>query len=122
MAQADSRSSDDVAAFLRHARSSANRTETGLQQLSIQRDAAAARMASLAEHLGNGASGVLDELLARDEELEAVTDELREQVDAITRACALLERERTKYVDLFTHAPDAYVVTDLMGVAHRATD
>ncbi len=120
MAQSDSRSTDDVATFLRQARSSANRTETGLKQLSIQRDEAAARMASLAEHIGNGASGVLDELLARDEELEAVTDELREQVDAMTQACALLERERTKYVDLFTQAPEAYVVTDLMGVALEA--
>src|SRR5260370_17907242 len=77
-------------------------------------------MASLAEHIGNGASGVLDELLARDEELEAVTDELREQVDAMTQACALLERERTKYVDFFTQAPEAYVVTDLMGVGLEA--
>src|SRR5260370_34876769 len=94
MAQSDSRSTDDVATFLRQARSSANRTETGLKQLSIQRDEAAARMASLAEHIGNGASGVLDELLARDEELGAVNRRRLRPVCWETQAGAARRRRR----------------------------
>src|SRR5690348_12906587 len=54
-----------------------------------------------------------DELLARDESLAAATEELRQQRDALQRASLLIERERTKYWELFSAAPEAYVVTDL---------
>ena len=42
-------------------------------------------------------------------------DDLREQVHSLRRASARLERERSKYIDLFEHAPDAYLVTDAAG-------
>jgi signal transduction histidine kinase len=112
------RQQDDVTAFLRYARDSATRTEAELQRLSAKRSAAATRTA-----LHEGGAGTIDlhdELLAGDEELQATAEELRAQIDALTRACALLERERSKYMDLFAHAPDAYVITDLRGITHDA--
>jgi PAS domain S-box-containing protein len=42
-------------------------------------------------------------------------DDLREQVHSLRHASARLERERSKYIDLFQHAPDAYLVTDAAG-------
>jgi PAS domain S-box-containing protein len=50
------------------------------------------------------------------DELEA----LRVQVDSLRHESAMLERERSKYIDLFEHAPDAYLVTDPDGVIHEA--
>ena len=113
---------DDVTLFLRQARTSRQRSEVQLRQFSVIRAAAAKRVASRAATPSGVGPDLLDELLARDEELAAASDELREQIDALTRACSLLERERSKYVDLFEHAPDAYVVTDLGGVAQDANE
>ena len=48
-------------------------------------------------------------------ELTAIVEELAAQIEQSGRACALLERERAKYVDLFLRAPDAYVTTDSHG-------
>ncbi len=47
-------------------------------------------------------------------------DDLRQQVHSLRRASARLERERSKYIDLFEHAPDAYLVTDPAGVVAEA--
>jgi PAS domain S-box-containing protein len=113
---------DDVTHFLRDARRARQAAETQLQELSNRAMAAAARRAELAARWGDQAASVEDELLARDEELAATTDELRKQIAELSRACALLQRERAKYIDLFHHAPDAYVVTDLNGVGQEANE
>jgi PAS domain S-box-containing protein len=46
--------------------------------------------------------------------------ELRVQVDSLRHESAMLQRERSKYVDLFRYAPDAYLVTDPAGVISEA--
>ncbi len=47
-------------------------------------------------------------------------EQLRLQVDSLRHESAVLERERSKYIDLFEHAPDAYLVTDPAGVICEA--
>jgi PAS domain S-box-containing protein len=121
MARSTAKQVDDVLSFLRDARISAVCTEAQLERLSAQRRAAEARMVRRAPTVQHpSANGIIEELLIRDEELAAASAELEEQVTALTRACTLLERERCKYIDLFTHAPDAYVVTDLTGLGQDA--
>jgi signal transduction histidine kinase len=63
---------------------------------------------------------LLEEVRLHNEELMVAGEALREQNDALARSVMLLERERSKYVDLFTHAPEAYVLTDLTGVVQEA--
>jgi PAS domain-containing protein len=113
------RTSDEVASFLFAARTTRESSESMLAQLKTQRDAAANRLGGLRPRLLND-SDVLDELQARDEELAAVDDELRAQVVSLKHACELLERERSKYLDLFVNAPDACIVTDLNGFTQEA--
>ncbi len=111
---------DDVALFLRRSRGSARRAEAQLGDLAAHRTAGASRVQTIVARANGGANDLLDELLARDEELAATSEELREQIAALQGACALLERERSKYLDLFAHAPGPYVVTDLLGVTQEA--
>jgi PAS domain S-box-containing protein len=118
--RAERRLTNEVAMFLRHTRHSGQSSRARIEQLSSARSAAAERTASLAARWGDTAADLIRELLARDQELAATTDELRQQLAALSHACALLERERCKYVDLFAHAPDACVVTDLAGVTQDA--
>jgi signal transduction histidine kinase len=114
-----SRTDDDVGAFLDTAHSSRELLETRLAQLQEQRSAAAVRLQGLRPRLATQ-TDVLDELLARDEELAAIDDELRAQIASLEAASDLLERERSKYLDFFVNAPDAYVVTDLSGTTQEA--
>jgi signal transduction histidine kinase len=86
--------------------------------MSAERDAAATDT-GLREPDGGG-TDLREALLAGNEHLQAMAEELRSQIEALVRACALLERERSKYMDLFAGAPDAYVVTDLRGTTHDA--
>jgi PAS domain-containing protein len=109
----------DVTSFLREARRLARKNSEHLETLTTQRVAAAKRLADLL-HAGVEQRNLIEELTVRDEELRAVTDELREQIETMKRASALLERERSKYISLFTHAPDAYIVTNLAGVIDEA--
>ncbi len=111
---------DDVSTFLRRTRGSAGRAEAQLGELSAHRRAGASRVEAIAARADGDANELLAELVARDEELAATSEELREQVAALRGACALLERERSKYLDLFAHAPGPYVVTDLLGVTQEA--
>ena len=99
----------------------ASRHENGEQlvRLAEQRDAAARRLNRLQQSTATPLE-LVEELRVRDEELRATVDELAEQLDSVRHAASLLERERAKYVDLFEHAPDAYVVTNLAGVIEEA--
>lgn len=112
-------SADEVRSFLQETRAARERTQSELVELRAHRAAAAERLERLRPHLG-ARTDLLDELMARDEELAAVDDELRSQVASLEHACALLERERGKYLDLFVNAPDAYIVTDLAGITQEA--
>ncbi len=111
---------DDVGAFLRRTRSTAREARDHLEKFAQQRLLAQSRVAGITTRSTFERTDLLDELLERDTELSAAADELHAQIDALTKACALLERERSKYVDLFVHAPDAYVITDLRGTAEDA--
>lgn len=67
---------------------------------------------------------VLQEALAslrlHHEELAVAEEELREQVDELTRMGITLEAERQRYADLFALAPDAHIVTDREGIIREA--
>ncbi len=107
----------DVASFVREARISAVCSESQLDRLTELVDGHADPDGKMPTWQ---ADSVSEGLLLRNQELSAVSEELREQISTLTRACSLLERERAKYVDLFTGAPNPYVVTDLAGVTQDA--
>src|SRR5580698_1035831 len=112
---------DDVTMFLRELRRSTRHNTEQLEHLAANRVAAANRLAWLREKpTVPDSSDLIDEMTLRDEELRSTTDELREQIDSLRRASALLERERSKYIDLFEQAPDAYIVTNMAGVIDEA--
>ncbi len=112
---------DPVTTFLREMRHAARENAEKLRCLAANRDEATKRLTDLRERLDRaGLVNLVDEMTVRDEELKATTDELREQIESLRRASALLERERCKYMDLFEHAPDAYIVTTLAGVIDEA--
>ncbi|WP_448266686.1 PAS domain S-box protein [Nostoc sp. DSM 114159] len=54
------------------------------------------------------------------EELQVVEEELREQNEELGVARELVELERQRYRDLFEFAPDAYLVTDTVGIIQEA--
>jgi PAS domain-containing protein len=114
-----SRSSDDVGTFLDAAQVARTRMAAHLAQLDAQRGAAAERLEGLRRRFAEQRD-LLDELIARDEELAAIDEDLRGQVASLEQAAVLLERERAKYLDLFVNAPDAYVITDLAGTTQEA--
>jgi PAS domain-containing protein len=115
---------DDVASFLRHARRLSHQGATALaavsEAASLRTQSVARRQGLEAKYRERGVEALIEELLARDEELAAVADELSRHVAGLSHACVLLERERCKYVDLFARASDAYVSTDLRGVGQDA--
>jgi PAS domain-containing protein len=112
---------DDVTTFLRELRRSTRHNTEQLEHLAASRLAAANRLAWLREKpTVPDSSDLIDEMTVRDEELRSTTDELREQIESLRRASALLERERSKYIDLFEQAPDAYIVTNMAGVIDEA--
>jgi PAS domain S-box-containing protein len=119
MSDPGSRSVHDVSLFLREARRRTSENNANLEALAVKRAAAAKRLASRASG-DSDQFDIIEELTVRDQELLAVTEELREQIEALKRASALLERERSKYINLFAHAPDAYIVTNLAGVVEEA--
>jgi PAS domain-containing protein len=115
------RTSDPVMEFLRDMRRTARTHTERLDTLAITREAATRRLTGLGQTLDAAVLvNVIDEMTLRDEELKATTDELREQIDSLRRASALLERERCKYIDLFERAPEAYIVTDMAGTIDEA--
>ncbi|HEY1690861.1 MAG TPA: PAS domain-containing protein [Polyangiaceae bacterium] len=72
------------------------------------------------EQDGDGADGHAARQAA--DELGLGIEELRAQRDALIEAQGNLERERAKYLDLFLHAPDAYVTTDARGLILDANE
>jgi PAS domain S-box-containing protein len=112
---------DDVLSFIGLARGFADRTEAELRELGRKRDASAKRVATAISASRIEPPGSLyDELAARDAELAATSEELQQQLDELVRASLLLERERSKYMDFFLGAPDAYIVTDPKGATQEA--
>jgi PAS domain S-box-containing protein len=110
----------DITSVLREMRRAARENGEQLLRLSEQRDAAARRLDDRLQQATATPLELVEELRVRDEELRATVDELAEQLDSVRQAASLLERERAKYVDLFEHAPDAYIVTNLAGVIEEA--
>ncbi len=64
----------------------------------------------------------LTELATQHEELQVAEEELRAQVDELSRLADVAAAERERYRDLFTHAPLGYVVTDRLGVIFEVND
>lgn len=62
----------------------------------------------------------LEELRTALEELQVANEALRAQTKELATAQALMDDERYRYRDLFTFAPEAYLVTDGAGVIHEA--
>jgi signal transduction histidine kinase len=62
----------------------------------------------------------LQELRIQHEELIVAEEQLRAQLDELGRMGLRLEAERERYADLFDRAPDAYLVTDRLGVVRDA--
>lgn len=62
----------------------------------------------------------IDELAAELRELESSVEELSSQNDELLDIRAQLQHERRRYVDLFRHAPEPYLVTDTEGVIEQA--
>lgn len=56
-----------------------------------------------------------DLLQSKIEDLETVRVDLNVQNERLAASQELVEQERRRYHDLFEHAPDAYIVTDLCG-------
>ena len=111
--------STDIATFLREMRRATRHGAEQLEELTEQRHAAARRFERL-QRASELSFELVEEMKVRDEELRATADELGQQLDSVRHAAALLERERSKYMDLFEHAPDAYIVTNLAGTIEEA--
>ncbi len=111
---------DEVTSFVRRLRRSTAEAATELRSLMT---------ASAGEALGGSAvskpslaliADPVEAAVTQRVELSALAEELVAQLEQSGRACALLERERAKYVDLFLRAPDAYVTTDCRGDIEEA--
>ncbi|MGH8934480.1 MAG: ANTAR domain-containing protein [Egibacteraceae bacterium] len=63
---------------------------------------------------------LLDELRTAMEELQVANEELRARSDELRSARGIIELDRLRYRDLFMAAPDAYLVTDGLGVIQDA--
>ncbi|GFE70097.1 response regulator [Chroococcus sp. FPU101] len=60
------------------------------------------------------------ELLSTLDELQVTQEELRQQNEALLAARELAEAESQRYQDLFSEAPDGYLVTDIYGKIREA--
>ena len=61
-----------------------------------------------------------DQLLAAFQELTVAEEELRAQQELLLETHNLLEIQRNRYLTLFDHAPDPYLVTDGSGLIEEA--
>lgn len=104
---------DDVAVFLRHAGDTAKRLGTKVDQFSSRMRLQARTPSGVFATAERSVPS--DEQPVGEQDLALAAEELRVQQDQLELACELLERERAKYMDLFEHAPDAYVATDVAG-------
>ncbi len=64
---------------------------------------------------------ISEELLTAIEELRVTDEELRQQYEELLWAHDVAAAERQRYHDLFHLAPDAYLVTDLLGMIREAS-
>jgi signal transduction histidine kinase len=118
---------DEVASFVRRVRRSTAEVESELKLLRANtttrgQEGAAERVIEQAPS-SDPPSGWRSrdvEVSPVDAQVSVIAEELRSQIAQTTRACALLERERLKYVDLFMNASDSYVVTDQRGTIQEA--
>ncbi|MBV9946571.1 MAG: hypothetical protein JOZ69_06965, partial [Myxococcales bacterium] len=101
-------------------RACARRGAVSVAQLVARHEEAKRRSAEATA--ADGSQALLDELHEQDNELAAALDELCEQVNALTHATALLERERSKYIDLFMNAPGGLLITDLTGLIQEVNE
>ena len=67
-----------------------------------------------------GASETLEDLKVALEELRVAEEELRHQNEALAATHVQLELERRRYEELFESAPNAYLVTDHLGIILQA--
>jgi PAS domain S-box-containing protein len=65
-------------------------------------------------------AGATHEWLAAVEELEVAEEELRQQSDELAATAAEVRSQEARYQELFDLAPDAYVVSDALGVVREA--
>lgn len=65
-------------------------------------------------------AGTNQELLSTLDELQVTQEELRQQNEALSAARELAEAESQRYQDLFSEAPDGYLVTDIYGKIREA--
>ena len=63
---------------------------------------------------------MLQEFMTALEELRVADDELRSQNEVLVAGRQALEEERQRYQELFELAPDAYLITDHVGVVREA--
>jgi len=63
---------------------------------------------------------MLQEFMTALEELRVADDELRNQNEELVAGRQALEEERQRYQELFELAPDAYLITDHVGVVREA--
>ena len=54
------------------------------------------------------------------EELNVAEEEMRQQADELILTRDQVEQERLRYMELFENAPDAYLITDEVGVVREA--
>ncbi len=81
--------------------------------------ALASRSTDLVQH-PDALREALEELGAHQEELAVADEEMRAQLDELSLANARVHGERDRYRELFDVAPDAYFVTDRLGVIRDA--
>jgi PAS domain S-box-containing protein len=78
------------------------------------------RLSRLADGDASYDAAIIEDLHTALEELRVADEELRQQNEELTGAHLQVEIERQRYQDLFQLAPDAYLVTDLMGIITEA--
>ncbi len=64
----------------------------------------------------------LTNLASQHEELQVAEEELRAQVDELTRLADVAGTERERYRDLFARAPVGYLITDRLGIITEVND
>ena len=67
-------------------------------------------------------TGALEELRTSLEELQIAGEELSQQSEELSSARLAAEEDRRRYLELFAYAPDAYLVTDPMGIIIEANE
>ncbi len=64
----------------------------------------------------------IEELQTSLQELQVAAEELSQQAEELAESRLAVEKERQRYLELFDHAPDAYLVTDALGLIIEANE